>query len=43
MKKVVEKVFIGKNVARTASLAYYGSGANLVEGEIAILDKTRML
>jgi predicted DNA-binding protein (MmcQ/YjbR family) len=35
------KVFIGKDISRTASLVVFGSGCNIAEGEIAILDKNK--
>lgn len=41
MKKSVEKVFIGKDINGTAlaSLVILGSGANLAEGELVVLNK----
>jgi hypothetical protein len=35
------KVFIAKDIARTASLVVYGSGCNIAEGEITVLDKNK--
>jgi hypothetical protein len=39
----VDKVLIGKNISRTASLVVYGSGGNLAEGEIVVLDKNKTI
>jgi hypothetical protein len=39
----VNKVLIGKNISRTASLVVYGSGGNLAEGEIVVLDKNKTI
>lgn len=35
------KVFIGKDVSRTASLVIYGASYNIVAGEVVILDKDK--
>jgi hypothetical protein len=39
----VNKPIIGKNIARTASLVMYGSGSNIVEGEIVVADKNKQI
>lgn len=43
MRKVVEKVFIGKDISRTADLSGWPNSAsnNLAEGEILVLDKNK--
>ena len=39
----VNKPFIGKAISRTASLVVYGSGGNLAQGEIVVLDKNKTI
>jgi hypothetical protein len=42
MKKNVEKLFIGKDIARTATVTYYGTATyGLAEGEILVLDANK--
>jgi len=41
MKKVVEKTLIAKDINRTSSLVISGSGDNIAEGEIVVLDKDK--
>jgi len=41
MNKKVEKLFIGTDVARTASLVIGGTGDNIVAGELVVLDKNK--
>jgi hypothetical protein len=39
MFKRVDKILIGKDISRTASLVVGGSGDNLADGEIVVMDK----
>ena len=39
MLKNVDKLLIGKDISRTGTLVVGGSGDNLAEGEIVVLDK----
>jgi hypothetical protein len=41
MQKKVEKIFIGTDISRTASLVIGGSGDNIASGEIVVLDKNK--
>lgn len=43
MQAKVGKVIIGKDISRTASLVIGGSGENLANGEVVVLDKDRKI